>query len=326
MGGAHWFGMTQHVKQARLATTAIAAALAFASTPLLAQDASPPPVDQPATAPAADPLAPDPTPVETTVAPVETKAEPVAKAKPATTARRTVTKTRSTVTRTATRTAPVATPSAEPAVVPEALPTATDPATAVAPGPMPVADPAPVDETAQATSIDMDEALPIAGGAALGLFMLGGVAAMRRRQRRKQEDADEAAKLAFIDAADHDDMPAEPVIARAAMPQHDPVPAKEPIADAPTTDLPEGFDLSRFGRHVQAAYMGPTEDNPSLSLKHRLRKASFLDLQERRNGEVETADASATIPAKGNWESRTDSDFLFYRAGKKPAPKPEYQN
>jgi hypothetical protein len=27
---------------------------------------------------------------------------------------------------------------------------------------------------------------------------------------------------------------------------------------------------------------------------------------------------AAGIPAKGNWESRSDANFLFYRAGAKP--------
>lgn len=74
--------------------------------------------------------------------------------------------------------------------------------------------------------------------------------------------------------------------------------AEEPVAtqevsDAPSTDLPPGFDLSRFGRHVQAAYRGPTEDNPSLSLRHRLRRAAAMDQLERNQaaetGEFETA-------------------------------------
>lgn len=329
-GGGHWSVMTQHFKHARLATTAIAAALAFTSTPLLAQEAAPPPVtDQPAAPaePSADPLAPESAPAETTATPTASKAAP-AKAKAAPTVRKTASTTRSTTVRSVTRSqSPAPAPVAEaPATVPPA--TATAPAVPeITPGPMPVAEPTPAVEPAtQTAAIDMDEALPIAGGAALGLFLLGGVAAVRRRQRRKQEDADEAAKLAFIDAAEHEHTLAEPVVARTTVPQHDPIPPTAPIAGAPTTDLPEGFDLSRFGRHVQAAYQGPTEDNPSLSLKHRVRRASFLDQQERRTGVAAPAQASAHIPAKGNWESRGDADFLFYRAGKKPAPKPALQD
>ena len=49
--------------------------------------------------------------------------------------------------------------------------------------------------------------------------------------------------------------------------------------DGPTTEVPEDFDLSRFGPNVRAAYCGPTVDNPSLSLKHRLRKATAVRLR-----------------------------------------------
>ena len=179
--------------------------------------------------------------------------------------------------------------------------------------------------------------LLIAGGAALGLLLLGGVAAMRRRRRRKQDEADEATKMAFIEAAEqeHDEHPAaaEPAFVRAA-PRHDPVPVssisdKTPIADAPNTELPEDFDLSRFGPHVQAAYRGPTEDNPSLSLKHRLRRANFLDQQEKRAVEeagAMPAPATETAPAKSSWETRSDGEFIFRRAGTKPAEKPVLQD
>jgi hypothetical protein len=175
--------------------------------------------------------------------------------------------------------------------------------------------------------LDPDAVLPLAGAGALGLLFLGGAAAVRRRQRRRQEDADEAAKLAFIDA-NHEHEMRRPASAPApvASPRHDPIPGKIALAGAPTTRLPNGFDLSRFGPHVRAAYRGPTEDNPSLSLKYRLRRASFLDQQQRRAVEAASAEPRTPIPAKGNWESRTDSDFLFYRAGKKPAPRPMMQD
>lgn len=55
--------------------------------------------------------------------------------------------------------------------------------------------------------------------------------------------------------------------------------------------LPSDFDLSRFGPHVQAAYRGPTPDNPSMSLKKRLARARALDQRER-------SDAPAI---GGNW-------------------------
>ena len=60
--------------------------------------------------------------------------------------------------------------------------------------------------------------------------------------------------------------------------------------DGPVTELPEDFDLSRFGYNVQEAYKGPTEDNPSLSLKNRLSRARGMDALERNlDAEVEAA-------------------------------------
>jgi resuscitation-promoting factor RpfA len=178
--------------------------------------------------------------------------------------------------------------------------------------------------------IDMDRAMPIAGGAGLGLLLLGGAAAVRRRRRRKQERADYDARWAVIDASAAAGQPEaqEPTFAAAAEPRHDPVPSAAP--DGNSDALPEGFDLSRFGPHVQAAYRGPTPDNPSLSLRHRLRRASGLDQQERRTeqvaGSTNSPEGPATIPAKGKWESRPDADFLFRRAEGKPASKPVLQD
>ena len=56
------------------------------------------------------------------------------------------------------------------------------------------------------------------------------------------------------------------------------------LARSPPT---RGFDLSHFGPTLQAAYKGPTEDNPSLSLKYRLRKAAGMDQMAKREAEAE---------------------------------------
>lgn len=65
----------------------------------------------------------------------------------------------------------------------------------------------------------------------------------------------------------------------------DVAPAPKGIApNGPITRLPPNFDLSRFGPHVRAAYLGPTPDNPFLSLKNRLKRARFYDQRERQAG------------------------------------------
>ena len=84
-------------------------------------------------------------------------------------------------------------------------------------------------------------------------------------------------------------------------------------ADGPVTSLPNGFDLSRFGKHVQAAYRGPTPDNPSLSLKYRLRKAAALDQFERRDAETRAEPVAPKHVASGN-------GFMLGSTRRRPAP------
>jgi len=50
--------------------------------------------------------------------------------------------------------------------------------------------------------------------------------------------------------------------------------------------------------HVDRAKRGPTPDNPSLSLKKRLKRAAFFDQRERlaAQGKAEPVDADAGLP------------------------------
>ncbi len=240
---AGWFAMTYHLGQTRMAMTAIAAVLASTSTPLLAQDTGPadsavetPPV-------ASDPLAPatEPAPTATETA-LETAAEPEPAAAPpasrpkvetarAPTPRQSVTP-RPSASRAAS-TARTAAPA------PPALPSAEFPAATVLP---PVVDtqavaepvtPVPAEAAPAVEEFIPEDMLPVAGGAALGLLGLGGVAmAMRRRKRRREEEELEAAKWAVIEASAARQAQAvpEPAFARRPAPAHDPVPARAAAA------------------------------------------------------------------------------------------------
>lgn len=307
--------MSETKTQIRLATTAIVAALAISSTPLLAQDAPPPDtsVETPVT-PATDPLAPEPA-TDTSVAPETTVApETSPAARERTPARTTRTTSRASTPRAASTAA-----AAPPATVAASEPVADPPA--AAPAPIEAAPPVAVEPSA-ARQMQMNTILPILGAVAIALLMLAAAAAIvvRRRRRRRYETYD----IGVHDEAESPAAPAElspepafvPAVAVAApapAPVHDPIFSSAP-ASAPTTELPEGFDLSRFGPHMQAAYRGPTPDNPSLSLKYRLRKAAALDQRERATGaqEVETARPAAIAarqepaPAGGDFMLRGD--------------------
>ena len=307
--------MTKHKLQARLGATAIAAALALSSTPLLAQQATPDTTQTaPSTAPATD-SAPATDTVPTVAVPAVTTTTSDTSA-PATTS--TTTTTRTTVHHTVASTArpaaarTVAThhvaAAAPVAAAPAAAPVATVPATTTAPappaGPPPLAQiagppPAAANNNQQTQS---DRTSEIVGAAIFALIVLGAIAYALSRRRRTRETVYE--EQAYEPEASYEE--AEPVHARAPIAEEQPAivapetsafawgnrpqagtletpAAAKAEADEPMT-LPSGFDLSRFGPHVRAAYRGPTPDNPSLSLRNRLRRAAAMDQKERAMG------------------------------------------
>ena len=316
--------MSKKLSPARPAMTAIAAVIALSSTCALAQTtdttaapaapvvvAPPPPV---VTAPsaAAQTAAPEavaPAPVE--AAPVAAPA-PVMKtvgtpvvhdadsstptASEATAAPMRAAPAKRVATTAAVRTAaPVATasvtpakadsaPAPLPAPVAKTVPTAAETAAAT-----PAAAPAPVataTQTRHATSLD-DEALPIVGGVGLAVLALGSAVAYGVTRRRREREEDEL----LLEPAP---------VAAAAVPEGEtliPVTEIKPVRGRMPKTLPNGFDISRFGRHTQAAYLGPTDDNPSFSLKRRLKRASFFDQREREAAEAKLEQKAAKIEA-----------------------------
>ena len=302
--------------------TAIAAVLALSSTPLAAQETpsiATPPVDAPAVeptpAPAADPLAPEPaaetsTPAETTATEAESAdAAPAAKPVAKQAAKKAATKTVRTAERsTARASAPAApaqpTASAEP--VTEA-PAAVPMAALEAPPEVVPAAPEP-QQNAQ-----LEEALPVAGGAGALMLALAGVGmAVRRRKRREEEELD-LDRQAY---AENTEAALQPIPVEDAAPEwNEPViqPKAAPVvpANMQTTEVPEAFDTSNFGRHVKAAYGGPTPENPSLSLRKRLKLATELDRRERKLGTTPKPSAkpiTASVPVNEN------SAFSFGKA------------
>ena len=275
--------MTYTRKQYRLGTTAIAVVLALSSTSLAAQEVpstETTPVEattapEPAS-PAADPLAPaaEPaatsTPVEATTA-AEPEAAPATKPMTKKTAAKTV---RSAPKAAAPAAALVAAPAPEP--VAEAAP-APVPLTSIEPAPAvaPVAE-AEVDSAKDA---ELKEALPIAGGAGALILALAGAGMAVRRKRRREDEEFEHNWIDNDELALTDPVQTEPE-AGWDPPVRQPAAAAMP-AEMEPTEVPESFDTSDFGRHVKAAYQGPTPENPSLSLRKRLKIAGELDRRER---------------------------------------------
>ena len=353
-----------HRKTIRPAITAIAAVMAMSATPLFAQAADAPAatpapaVESPAPA-VADPVAPAPA-AETPAA-----ADPLA-AK-TTSVRKTTTVKKSTARTTAARSHPVTTRVATTTVkttAPAAIaaPAATPPADAPSIAPIVAARPAatPIAPAPPATTADTlsgmlnSDMLPIELGGLAIVVLAGGALAIRSRRRRRADEADEAAwqqqaeadpeveaEPAMIAEPQAESAPepayVEPALVAASAPAL--APTSEPKFIGPETDLPEGFDISRFGPNVQDAYRGPTEDNPSLSLKTRLSRASGMDQQERKlDAEVEAAtgepaldesdtappvEAPATKPANA---SPANGGFILARTAKKPVVSPTYSH
>jgi hypothetical protein len=247
------------------------------------------------------------TPAETTATEAAETPEPVAAvsaARPV--GRKTAAKTERTPTRSAAKaTAPAAAPAAA-ATAPEApAPTATPLVDA-----RPTTEPAPVEEAKAKPKID--ETIPIAGGAGAVILALAGAGMAIRRRKRSEEEEGEL----------HD----ETVLTDEVMPAPTPEPWNPPVVEptvapiaATRTDVPEDFETSHFGRHVQAAYAGPTPENPSLSLRKRLKLAGELDRRERMAGTAPKTDAP--VQAK---PAQQPTGFMLSETAS-PAKTPEYQ-
>jgi len=283
---------------------AIAAALVLSSTPLSAQEAQPVTADPPP-ATTAEPAAPKTAPVttETTTTTEEpaTEASPVATkttktvtrtirathtaAKPAT---RAMTSTTHTVARTAAPAAPAA---------PTAQPSQSAVARVVDLNSTPAAPP-----TAAAQPAKRDETLPIAGGA-LALLALGGagIALAKRRRRHEEEEWVEEAPLAQEPAVAvapepepviHDEQPK--ILAPSAFAWGNTAAEPKPAAMATSDD----DDRMPGESWVERAKRGPTPNNPSVSLRVRLKRAAFFDKREREvaAGTAKPVDMDAGLP------------------------------
>jgi len=256
------------------ALPAIAAALALSSTPAWSQEATPPttepepiaiaPPPPTDTAPATTDTAneTDSTPVVDTVAETTTAAPVKPKAKPATTK--------------AVRTAAVKKPAA--AVEDKSPAPPAETAMAATAAAAPIVDARPL-ETVQAApepqaskpELKVDETAIMLGGGALALLALGGAGVALARRRRDEDE--EVMEETVAD----EPMTIEPE----RLPRHDTVHDEQPAIVAPSAfawgnaqPAEQQVDRREGETWVERAYRGPTPDNPSLSLRKRLKRAN----------------------------------------------------
>jgi MYXO-CTERM domain-containing protein len=290
--------MTHRTPKIRPATTAIAAVLALSATQLLAQtapDATQPVMVAPTTAVMdSAPVATTPSePLTTSTSdPLAPSAKSTAtKSTKSTTTHRTASVVRPAKAAPPVAQAPVAAPAALPAETVEAAPITVTAGPAAAPAAV-IAPP-----PAKNSSVASSDMLPIAGAAGLGFLGLLGVGlAVRRRRRRNEEEfaAAEQDELAVDAPAQADPLFDEPAFAPLSA---DPAPSLAQgaaVASAPASECADAAP----GSHVEAACEGPTADNPSLSIKKRLKRAHFFDEREflAEAGEVAPMAADAGLP------------------------------
>ena len=305
-----WKPQTLYARTSAL--PAIFAALALTSTSALAQEAQPVTTDPPpatsTTTPPATTTDTTPATTDTATAAPDTTTETAAPAAAARAVRTTRATTRVAAARPATTTHTVTRTTTTHAVAPAPAPAAAAPASAPA-APQsavtPVVDTsaqtAPAPAATAAKPAGNDETLPIAAGGVLALIALGGGAfALSRRRRDAAEDEwfdDESLAHEPVDAQVEPEAVHEPMI-------HEEQPAiVAPSAFAwgnerQSQERDADDDRLPGESWVERAYRGPTPNNPSVSLKARLKRAAFFDKRERdvAAGKAEPVDMDAGLP------------------------------
>jgi resuscitation-promoting factor RpfA len=292
---------------ARTGASAIAAALALSSTPLIAQEApastqpvpilTPPPPTTSNSTPApitTDTVTtPDTSTTDTTVASTArtrrtvTRARATAAAPPAQAVHRSITRQTAHVAATG---APAA--AAAKAATPVAAPPASPPTVQASPTPRPA--------QRATTSVPSNETALEFGAGVLALIVLGGLAWGLSRRRRRDEFVEDRYGPAYEPAAE----------AQAVEPLNEPtIEHEQPAIVAPSAFAwgneqdaanasDDGSDRRAGESWVERAYRGPSPANPSASLRNRLRRAAFFDKREREvaAGEAKAVDTDAGLP------------------------------
>ena len=146
----------------------------------------------------------------------------------------------------------------------------------------------------------LDEQTIELGGGALALLVIGGAAlAISRRKRRRDEES----------WRDHDESvvekptaaEAEPMILTEPVAQQEPPMVAPPMSafdwdNEPRRESVDGDDCKDLESWTERAKCGPTPDNPSQSMKKRMKRAAFF---EKRDREVAAGEAAPFDPDAG---------------------------
>ena len=190
----------------------------------------------------------------------------------------------------------------------------------------PAAQPAPpAPATADAKPAQGDNTVPIAAGGALAFLALGGAAvAMTRRRRHEEEEEEVWMDEQPVEMAEPVSEP-EPVVTRTPVAEEQPLilapsafswgneraASATPAAASPTVRSDSDDDRLPGESWVERAYRGPTPNNPSVSLRNRLRRAAFFDKRERdvAAGHAEPVDMTAGLPDAMIEEQEREREF-----------------
>jgi hypothetical protein len=137
----------------------------------------------------------------------------------------------------------------------------------------------------------VDEQTAELGGGALALLALGAAGFAVSRRKRREDDLESEQEAIAPEA--HDPLFDEPMF------QQEPTTTGASAfgwGNAPSSG--EAGGSHRAGTWVERAYRGPTPDNPSLSLRARLKRAAFFDKREREAaaGKAAPVDTDAGLP------------------------------
>jgi hypothetical protein len=150
------------------------------------------------------------------------------------------------------------------------------------------------------------------GGGALAILALGGAAFAISRRRRHEDEDEWYEEQTYQETSEPVAASAEPEPVEAVpMPRRDPIAQEQPAIVAPEASafswgdpkaasrpLDDESDRRPGETWVERAYRGPSPANPSVSLKHRLRRAAFFDKRERdvAEGRAEPVETDAGLP------------------------------